>query len=129
MKEVLKVLCGPKAKNATTRKTVYDRLNRARNNYLHGGDVSAHQPDRLMHFAAVLCRLMLTEFLGLHRELAPFPKRKTKQWAERTGKNFALQMRFDDYQERYEKALDTFLNPPPDPRATHRRVMRPARSR
>lgn len=111
MKEVLRVLCGPKTKKPAIRRTVYDRLNRARNNYLHGDDVSTQQPDRLMHFAAVLYRLMLTEFLGLHRELAPFPARKTKRWADHIGKDFALQWAFEDYQERYEKALDTFLNP------------------
>lgn len=79
-----------------------------------------------MHYGAVLYRLMLTEFLPLHRELAPFPKRKTKRYTERIGKDFAAQWAFEDYQDRYEDALDTYLNPPRAPRAGHTRTLRPA---
>lgn len=124
MTAVLKILCGPKAKSATTRKTIYSRLNQARSNFLHGDDVSAHQPDRLMHYGSVLYRLMLTEFLGLHREFADIPGRRNKAWAQKFGKEAFLQRDFESYQDRYEKAIDTYLKPPRDLRATHRRVTR-----
>ena len=126
MVAVLKVLCPPTVKTKTIRKTVYDRLNRARSNFLHGDDITTLKPDRLMHFGAILYRLMLTEFLGLHRKLAIIPGRGTKPWAERMGKEMAEQRDYESYQDRYEEALATFLKPRPDPRANHRRVTRPA---
>lgn len=122
--EVLKVLCPATAASRDARKTVYSRLNQARSNFLHGDDVSGHQPGRLMHFGSVLYRLMLTEFLGLHRARTIPSGPRTKEWAEKVGKEIAAELEFEGFQDQYEKALAAYLNPPPDPRANHRRIMR-----
>lgn len=127
MSEVLKVLCAPSVKKAAIRRTVYDRLNRARNNYLHGDDVSTLQPERLMHFGCALYRLMLTEFLGLKRQLADIPGPRNRTWARKVGREMAMQMEFDRYQKRYDEAIDMFLKPAPDARPGHRRTIRPRR--
>jgi hypothetical protein len=123
MATVLKVLNRSQPKSAPARKTVYDRLNRVRNNYLHGDEIDPApnlSANRLSNYAPVLYRLMLTEFLGLHRKLNNIPRRG-KFWTKRLGWEMGEQMQFERYQEQYEDALDTFLNPQPRRGITHRR--------
>ena len=119
---VLRVLNRSKPKSAAARKTVYDRLNRVRNNYLHGDDIDPApnlSANRLSNYGGVLYRLMLSEFLGLIRRIPNVPRRKG--WEKRLGVEIAKQIEFNRHQERYEDALDTFLNPQPRRGVTHRR--------
>jgi len=64
---VLKVLNRSKPASAQTRSIVYDRLNRTRNDYLHGNPPHPKlNANILSNYGGVLYRLMLTEFLELY---------------------------------------------------------------
>jgi hypothetical protein len=98
----------------------------ARHDYLHGNPIkNGTSPDLLSHYASVLYRLALTEFLALHRRIPHIPGRRGKTWAKKLGKEIALQIDFNQHQERYEDALDTFVNPRATRGQIHRRKKPP----
>lgn len=95
------------------RHAIYDELNRARNDYLHGNPVD---DDRLVlaggkwdltQYAAPLYRLMLTEFLEMHHVL-PVISRAEAGWDHRLGEAIAERYDLQSYTEVAEQALRTF---------------------
>jgi hypothetical protein len=95
------------------RQSIYEKLYRARNDYLHGNPVT---DNRLMlpggqwdltQYAAPLYRLMLTEFLELHHVLPEIP-RTEPGWDKRLGKAIAERLSLEGYQDVAEAALRTF---------------------
>ena len=93
----------------------------ARHDYLHGNPIKQDTPpDILSHYASVLYRLALTEYLGLHRRISHAPG-LGKGSAKKLGKEIALQIDFNQHQERYEDALDTYVNPRKTRGEVHRR--------
>jgi hypothetical protein len=121
--KVLKVLLRSNPASAAARKTVYKRLNRVRNDYIHGNPIADPSAAmRLSNYGGVLYRLMLTEFLELHRKIPKIARRKG--WEKRMGIEIAKQIEFNGHQARYEDALDTYLNPQPRRGMNHRRPRR-----
>lgn len=119
--EVKRLLSKTKAASSDTRVKVCRAVYGARHDYLHGNPIKAGtRPDILNHYASVLYRLMLTEFLGLHRQIPDIPG-SGKRWAKKFGKAIAIHMDFMQHQERYEDALDTFINPRTKRGEVHRR--------
>ena len=109
------------AQSSDTRVKLCRALYAARNDYLHGNPIQPDTtPDILNHYASVLFRLALTEFLGLHRRIPHIPG-SGKRWARKLGKEIALHIDFNQHQERYEDALDTFVNPRTRRGEAHRR--------
>lgn len=97
----------------TIRHAIYDQLNKARNDYLHGNPV---EDDRLLlpggkwdltQYAAPLYRLMLMEFLELHHVL-PEISREEPGWDRRLGKAIAERCTAESYTDVTEQALRTF---------------------
>jgi hypothetical protein len=98
------------AASSETRVKVCRAAYDARHDYLHGNPIKAGtKPDTLNHYESVLYRLMLTEFLDLHRQIPRVSRRGN--WAKRLGKEIALHIDFTQHQDRYEDALDTFVSP------------------
>jgi hypothetical protein len=115
------LLTKTKDQSSETRVKLCRALYAARHDYLHGNPIKqGTSPDILSHYASVLYRLALTEFLGLHRRIPHIPGRG-KAWAKKLGKEIALQIDFNQHQERYEDALDTYVNPRKTRGEVHRR--------
>lgn len=99
---------GKKVERRQLAAALYDRVYRARNDFLHGNPVSRATLNlrvngrTLFHIAAPLYRLALTSFLGLRP--APFDP---KLDAASLGAAMAARMEFEGYQGRHEEALLT----------------------
>jgi hypothetical protein len=118
---VKRLLTKTKAESSGTREKVCRAVYSARHDYLHGNPIKADsRPDILNHYASVLYRLLLTEFLGLHHQI-PNIAGSGKLWARKVGKEIAIYHDFIKHQEQYEDALDTFVNPRTKRGEVHRR--------
>lgn len=119
--QVKRLLTKTKAESSGTREKVCRAIYGARHDYLHGNPIKADsRPDILNHYGSVLYRLLLTEFLGLHYQIPDIPD-SGKRWARKVGKEIALYADFIRHQERYEDALDTFVNSRTKRGEVHRR--------
>ena len=117
------MLCGNRPRDewvqthrcATFHNWLYLRIAKVRNAYLHGNPQlenllmlpGAHYD--LSKYAAILYRMLLTQFLGLQHELV-FPTDKdAPDYAQQFAKACSEHIEFTDYEDRYEQALDTLL--------------------
>jgi hypothetical protein len=122
-RDVNRVLCGNRPRDewvqthrcATFHNWLYLRIAKVRNAYLHGNPQlenllmlpGAHYD--LSKYAAILYRMLLTQFLGLQHELV-FPTDKdAPDYAQQFAKACSEHIEFTDYEDRYEQALDTLL--------------------
>jgi hypothetical protein len=100
---------------ATFHNWLYLRIANVRNAYLHGNPQlenllmlpGAHYD--LSKYAAILYRMLLTQFLGLHHKLVLPVDKTAPDYAEQFAKACSEHFDFRDYQNRYEQALDTLL--------------------